>query len=285
MIVKIRNIFQLIRVKHWVKNILIFIPLICSGLINYQNTLACIIGFFAFCFASSFVYVINDIKDIEKDKLHPTKRNRPLASGKIKKSTAIYIAVLMLILSISINTLINNNILNISLYILLSYIVINILYSFGLKNIAIVDIILLASGFILRVYYGAAIINVAVSDWLFLTILSGSLFLGLGKRKKELINSEKSRKVLQEYNEAFLDKFQYVTLGLMLVFYSLWVIEQDIKYLSFTIPLIIIIFMRYCLIIEKSDEGDPTTILYQDKFLMTLSLIFGLSMVFFLVIL
>ena len=144
---------------------------------------------------------------------------------------------------------------------------------------------MLASGFILRVYYGAAIINVAVSDWLFLTILSGSLFLGLGKRKKELINSEKSRKVLQEYNEAFLDKFQYVTLGLMLVFYSLWVIEQDIKYLSFTIPLIIIIFMRYCLIIEKSDEGDPTTILYQDKFLMTLSLIFGLSMVFFLVIL
>ena len=276
---------KLIRVKHWVKNILIFIPLLCSGLINYSNVLDCITGFFAFGFASSFIYVINDIKDIEKDKLHPTKRNRPLASGKIKKSTAIYIAVLMLILSISINTLINNNILNISLYILLSYIVINILYSFGLKNIAIVDIILLASGFILRVYYGAAIINVAVSDWLFLTILSGSLFLGLGKRKKELINSEKSRKVLQEYNEAFLDKFQYVTLGLMLVFYSLWVIEQDIKYLSFTIPLIIIIFMRYCLIIEKSDEGDPTTILYQDKFLMTLSLIFGLSMVFFLVIL
>lgn len=276
---------NLIRVKHWVKNILIFIPLLCSGLINYNNVLNCIIGFFAFCFASSFIYVINDIRDIEKDKLHPTKKNRPLASGKIKKSTAIFIAVLMLILSISINTLINNNILNISLYILLSYIVINILYSFGLKNIAIVDIILLASGFILRVYYGAAIINVAVSDWLFLTILSGSLFLGLGKRKKELINSEKSRKVLQEYNEAFLDKFQYVTLGLMLVFYSLWVIEQDIKYLSFTIPLIIIIFMRYCLIIEKSDEGDPTTILYQDKFLMILSLIFGISMICFLVIL
>lgn len=275
---------KLIRVKHWIKNILIFLPLICSGLINYNNVLDCIIGFFAFCFASSFVYVINDIKDIEKDKLHPNKKNRPLASGKIKKSTAIYIAVLMLIISISINTLINNNIFNISFYILLSYIIINIFYSFGLKNFAIIDIILLASGFILRVYYGAAIIHVEVSDWLFLTILSGSLFLGLGKRKKELINSEKSRKVLQEYNEAFLDKFQYVTLGLLLVFYSLWVIEQDIKYLSFTIPLIIIIFMRYCLIIEKSDEGDPTTILYQDKFLMILSLIFGICMICFLVI-
>ena len=276
---------KLIRIKHWIKNILIFIPLLCSGLINYNNVIDCIIGFFAFSFASSFIHIINDIKDIEKDKLHPTKKNRPLASGKVKKSTAIYIAIFLITLSIASNFLINNSIFNLSLYLLFAYIIINILYSFGLKNIAIIDIILLASGFILRVYYGASIINVEVSDWLFLTILSGSLFLGLGKRKKELITSEKSRKVLQEYNEAFLDKFQYVTLGLMLVFYSLWVIEQDIKYLSFTIPLIIILFMRYCLIIEKSDEGDPTTILYQDKFLMLLSLLYGISMIIFLVIL
>lgn len=276
---------KLIRIKHWIKNILIFIPLLCSGLINYNNVIDCIIGFFAFSFASSFIYIINDIKDIEKDKLHPTKKNRPLASGKVKKSTAIYIAIFLITLSIASNFLINNSIFNLSLYLLFAYIIINILYSFGLKNIAIIDIILLASGFILRVYYGASIINVEVSDWLFLTILSGYLFLGLGKRKKELITSEKSRKVLQEYNEAFLDKFQYVTLGLMLVFYSLWVIEQDIKYLSFTIPLIIILFMRYCLIIEKSDEGDPTTILYQDKFLMLLSLLYGISMIIFLVIL
>ena len=214
--------------------------------------------------------------------MHPTKRNRPLASGKIKKSTAICIAVLVLILSISTNTLINNNIFNVSFYILISYIIINIFYSFGLKNVAIVDIILLASGFILRVYYGAAIINVEVSDWLFLTILSASLFLGLGKRKKELMTSEKSRKVLQEYNEAFLDKFQYVMLGLTLVFYSLWVIEQDIKYLTFTIPLIILVFMRYCLIIEKSNEGDPTTIFYQDKPLILLCIIYGLAMILLL---
>ena len=163
--------------------------------------------------------------------------------------------------------------------------IINILYSMGLKNIAILDIILLATGFIIRVYYGASIINVPVSDWLFLTILNASLFLGLGKRKKELINNKDSRKVLKEYNEAFLDRFQYISLGLMLVFYSLWTIEQDIKFLSLTIPLLIIIFMKYCLIIEKSDEGDPTTILYQDKMLLFLCLIYGISMIMFLVIL
>ena len=276
---------KLIRVKHWIKNLLIFIPLICSGFINIDNILNLIIGFFSFSFMSSFIYIINDIKDIEKDKLHPRKKKRPLPSGKITKKKAIIIAIILLIASLSFNYIIHKEILNTSLYLLLGYMIINVLYSMGLKNIAILDIVLLASGFIIRVYYGASIINVPVSDWLFLTILNASLFLGLGKRKKELINNKDSRKVLKEYNEAFLDRFQYISLGLMLVFYSLWTIEQDIKFLSLTIPLLIIIFMKYCLIIEKSDEGDPTTILYQDKMLLFLCLIYGISMIMFLVIL
>ncbi len=278
-----KKYIQLIRVKHWVKNILIFIPLVCSGLVTNSNVISCIEAFFAFSFASSFIYIINDIQDIEKDKLHPRKKNRPLPSGKIKKSTAIYIAVLMIILTFSINTIINNNFLNTSLYFLLAYIIINICYSMGLKNVAIIDIVLLASGFVIRVYYGASIINVDVSSWLFLTIMSSSLFLGLGKRKKELINSKESRKVLQEYNEAFLDKFQYLSLTLTIVFYSLWSIEQDIKYLYLTIPLLIIIFMKYSLNIEMNDEGDPTTVLYQDKLLMSLCLLYGFIMLTLLV--
>ena len=132
-------------------------------------------------------------KDIEKDKLHPRKKNRPLPSGKIKKSTAIYIAVLMIIFAIIINTLINNSIINNSLYFLLVYVVINLGYSFGLKNVAILDIVLLATGFILRVYYGSSIVGIIVSNWLFLTILNASLFLGLGKRKKELSKAKKRR--------------------------------------------------------------------------------------------
>lgn len=280
-----KKYIELIRAKHWIKNLLIFIPLICSGFINAENVLNLIIGFFSFSFISSFIYIINDIKDIEKDKLHPRKKKRPLPSGKITKKRAILISIILLIASLSFNYIIYKEILNVSFYLLLAYMIINILYSMGLKNIAILDIILLATGFIIRVYYGASIINVQVSDWLFLTILNASLFLGLGKRKKELINNKDSRKVLKEYNEAFLDRFQYISLGLMLVFYSLWTIEQDIKFLSLTIPLLIIIFMKYCLIIEKSDEGDPTTILYQDKMLLFLCLIYGISMIMFLVIL
>lgn len=280
-----KKYLQLIRVKHWIKNILIFIPLICSGLLTYNNLLLCVCGFFAFNFASSFIYIINDIKDIEKDKLHPRKKERPLASGKIKKKTAIIIAILMVILAITINSVIMKSIFNIPLIFLIAYIIINIFYSFGFKNIAIMDIVLLAAGFVLRIYYGASVIGIEVSNWLFLTIMSASLFLGLGKRKKELINNKESRKVLKEYNEAFLDKFQYLCLTLTIVFYSLWTIEQDIKYLSFTIPILIIIFMKYSLNIEKNNEGDPTTILYQDKILLLLCFIYGVIMLTFMVVL
>lgn len=278
-----KDYLKLIRVKHWVKNLLIFIPIICAGLISKDNVISCIKAFFAFSFSCSFVYIVNDLRDIEKDKLHPRKKNRPLPSGKIKKSTAIVIAIVMIILSIIINYFINNTFLNNSLYFLLGYVLINMAYSMGLKNVAIVDIVILASGFVLRVYYGASIIAVDVSSWLFLTIMSASLFLGLGKRKKELIHNKDSRKVLKEYNEAFLDKFQYLSLALTIVFYSLWTIDESIKYLYLTIPLLIIIFMKYTLNIEKNDEGDPTTILYQDKSLLVLCLIYGITMLLFLV--
>lgn len=278
-----KDYIKLIRIKHWIKNILIFIPLICSGLLNYNNVQLCIGAFLSFSFSSSFIYIINDIRDIEKDKLHPRKKRRPLPSGAIKKSTAICIATIMIVLSITMNILINNSFVNVPLYYLLAYIIINIAYSLGLKNVVIVDIIILTSGFVLRVYYGASIINVDVSNWLFLTIMFSSLFLGLGKRKKELVNNKESRKVLKEYNESFLDKFQYLSLCLTMVFYSLWTIEQNIKYLYLTIPILMVIFMKFCLNIEKNDEGDPTTILYQDKLLIYLCLIYGLIMMKLLV--
>lgn len=275
---------DLIRIKHWIKNFLIFIPSVCSGILNTNNLFYTIAGFFSFSFMSSFIYIINDIRDIEKDKLHPRKKNRPLPSGQIKKHHAIFIALLMFTLSVIINVLISNKVINTSIIILLTYMFINLLYSIGLKNIAILDIVLLASGFILRVYYGASIVNVKVSNWLFLTILNASLFLGLGKRKKELIHNKNSRKVLSEYNESFLDKFQYLTLTLMLVFYSLWSMEKNNNYLILTIPILMIIFMKYCLIIEKTDEGDPTTILYEDKFLLLLSVFYIITMFILLVL-
>lgn len=277
-----KKYLELIRVKHWIKNFLIFIPMVTAKIVNYTNLYYLLIGWLSFSLASSFIYIINDIRDIEKDKKHPRKKNRPLPSGKIKKSTAIYIAVIMLILALLLNTYINGNILNVSLAYLVIYLILNILYSFGLKNVAIIDVVILAFGFVLRVYYGASLIDVKVSEWLFLTILNASLFLGLGKRRKELETSKEVRKVLDDYSKPFLIRFQYLCLGLTLVFYSLWAIEQIIPNLIYSIPLLMIIFMRYCLIIEKSDEGDPITIIYTDLPLIMLCLVYGMYMLILL---
>lgn len=280
-----KKYIDLVRIKQWVKNVLVFVPMVCAGSFNNANVFTTIGGFFSFSLMASFIYVINDIRDIEKDKLHPRKKKRPLASGKIGRKTAIAIAVSMLVLALILNYIcIYKTKYYSSFIILLAYAVINLAYSFGFKNVPVVDICLLATGFVLRVYYGASLLNIEVSSWLFLTIMSASLFLGLGKRKKEFLTNKESRKVLDEYNESFLTNFLYLCLVLTLTFYSLWAIEQDNRYIIFTVPLLIIIFMKYCLIMEKSDEGDPTTILYQDKILLFLCSLYGIAMIVLLVV-
>lgn len=273
-----KKYLQLIRVKHWVKNLLIFVPIICGKALNDNNIWTIILGFISFSFGASFIYIINDIKDIEQDKMHERKKERPLAKGIIKKRDAIILAIVMLILSLGINSIINGSILNLSNYILIAYIIINILYSFYLKKIVIIDVLLLSMGFVLRVYYGASLVDIYVSDYLFLTIFSGSLFLSLGKRKKELINNVMVRTTLKDYNKSFLDNFQNITLTLTLIFYSLWAKEQVNSLMIYTVIFIVIIFMRYYLIVEKQDEGDPTTVFYSDKLLIILCLLYGIIM-------
>ena len=161
-----RNYLKLIRVKHWLKNILVFLPIFFS--INLMNTSLfskCLIALVIFSFVSSIVYIINDINDIEKDKLHPTKKNRPLASGSISKTQAIIVIVILVILTGIMITYMYLNTKNVfTILIPIVYIVINILYSKWLKNIPIIDVVILVSGFVLRVMYGGVIVNITVSS-------------------------------------------------------------------------------------------------------------------------
>ena len=280
-----KNYLKLIRVKQWIKNILVLVPVICAKKLGMDNITLCLLALFGFSFTTSFIYILNDLKDIEKDKLHPRKSKRPLPSGKISVKNAIITSIIMLVLSFILTMYACESITKPAFIILISYIVLNILYSLGLKNVAIVDVAILSAGFVLRVYYGAFIFDINVSNWLFLTIMCGSLFLGLGKRKKEIISCKESRKVLDDYNEAFLDKFQYLSLALMMVFYSLWTMEQANQLVIYSIPLILLIFMKYSLVIEKTNEGDPTTVLYEDKMLLCMCILYALLMLmFFLVI-
>lgn len=274
---------KLLRVKHYIKNILIFIPFVFGtnlGLHKIENML---VAFFAFSFMASTIYILNDIRDVEKDKLHPVKKNRPIASGKVSKGTALIIAIMLLVASLVLNFLASNSI---SSYIWLGiYFVLNVLYSCKLKEIPIIDIAVLVAFYIIRVYYGAAVAAVPVSSWLFLTVMSAAMFLAFSKRRNELKRKgTSSREVLKFYSLKFLDKFMYMSLAVTTVFYSLWAVEQANKCFAYTIPLLLMIFVRYCFVVETTDNDDPVEIVTKDKMMLVfeiLYVLFGMGIVIF----
>lgn len=277
------NYIKLMRPKHYIKNLLIVLPLLFNGdFFDVKKLLLLFMGFISFSFVASSIYILNDIRDIEKDRLHPIKKNRPLASGNVSKKSAYIIFCILLILVCSIVLYCKLNI--ISIFLLLFYFCINILYSFGLKNIPLLDVVILVSGFFVRVLFGASILNISVSNWLYLTVISISFFFALGKRRNEIIkNGSKGRNVLKKYNKDFLDKNMYMFLSMSIIFYSLWVSD---KYSSFkngnlliwTVPVVIVIIMRYSMIIESDCDGDPVEVITKDKILILLSMLLSLSL-------
>ena len=275
---KILSYLKLMRIKHYLKNLLIFVPLIFSmNFYSIENDIKTAISFILFSLVCSMVYIINDLRDIEKDRKHPRKCKRPLASGAVTKKEAYVLLMFIALIVITGNLLIKSNVY--SIIILLVYLVLNILYSMFFKNVPIIDVVCLVLGFVLRVVYGASIINVEVSNWLYLTIISLSFYLALGKRRNELQAGTDTREVLKFYNQEFLDKNMYMFLTLMLVFYSMWCVDASniVKFdnkLIFTVPILMIICMKYSMNIERQSEGDPVEILFSDKVLMALVLIF-----------
>ena len=274
------NYIKLMRIKHYIKNLLIFLPLIFSGLLLKQDKLIItIFGFICFSLMASSVYVINDIRDREKDKKHKLKCKRPIAAGLISPKKAMLFMIFLLLIVVVISIVMKFNYVSILLMIL--YFVINICYSMGAKNIPLVDIILLVSGFVIRVLFGALLINVSVSNWLYLTIISASFYLGFGKRRNEMLKSSKTRKVLKYYNKDFLDKNMNVFLTITIVFYSLWTTDSAIvtksnNLLIWTIPFLIIIFLKYSMDIEGDSDGDPVEVIVKDKILIGLGIIYGI---------
>ncbi len=276
---KIKILIKLMRVKHYIKNLLIFMPLIFTHGLFTKNFISVLYGFIAFSLMASVVYIINDIVDKNKDKLHNTKKHRPIASGEISVDAAVLVCVILFFLSLYINYLSKANDLFTPLLLLL-YLISNIIYSLYVKNLPIFDVFFLVCFYILRIYYGAQIIDVRVSYWLYLTIMSGAFFLSLGKRRNEIRDYSKTRKVLNKYNEGFLDKFMYVSVTSTFLFYSLWAVNQNLRFLVFTIPVVFIIMIKYLLLIEKESDGDPTEVLLKDKTLVVLCLIYGVMLIY-----
>lgn len=281
----LKNYIKLMRVNHYVKNFLIFLPLFFSGYFLTWNLLyKNLFGFLSFSLLASVIYIINDINDIENDKKHSVKCKRPLPSGAITIQNASILAFILFILALLFNYIASNK--NVYAWlILITYFLLNFGYSKGLKSVPIIDVAILALGYLFRVLYGSEIVNIEVSNWLYLTITSISFYLGLGKRRNELLKQKSdTRKVLQFYNYNFLDKNMYMCLTLAILFYSLWTVDiattQRItnNKLAWTVPLVLLLSMKYSLNIESDSEGDPTEVILNDKVLIVLILIFILIM-------
>ena len=177
-----KKYLYLMRVHHYIKNILIFMPLIFSGnLTDRRKFTATLLGMIAFSLVTSAVYIINDIRDAEKDRMHPTKKNRPIASGAVTPFHAVVLMVFILIAAVVLLVVSDATAGSYALVIL--YLFINVAYSMGLKDVPLLDVTILASGFLLRVLFGAVLTGTEVSEWLYLTVLSGAFYFSLGKRR------------------------------------------------------------------------------------------------------
>lgn len=270
---------KLMRIHHYIKNFLVFAALACSGqLFRGEKLLSGILGFVAFCMVSSVVYIINDIRDVEKDRKHPTKCKRPIAAGTVSVKGAWVLAVVLLVIAAVCNGLIFHRV---STLLLVLYLVLNLAYSFGLKNIPIVDITILVAGFLIRVLYGACVTEITVSNWLYLTVITLAFYFALGKRRNELkqLGGGETRKVLKAYPVSFLDKSMSMCLTLANVFYALWSMDENTvssynEYLVFTVPIVLLITMKYSLDVEGDSDGDPVEVLLHDKVLLALCVVY-----------
>jgi 4-hydroxybenzoate polyprenyltransferase len=246
------------RPKQWIKNFFVFAAMVFSGnFLNIRILKSNIFTFILFCFTASSIYIINDIVDIEKDKHHPDKKKRPLPSGLVSKKTAIILDIIIVfgVLYFSY-TLLSIKILAV----LLIYLIMNIFYSFKLKNVVIIDVMIITLGFVLRVESGSLATKVQVSPWLFLCTILLSLFLALNKRKSEIMTlkdkSAAHRKILQEYSVHMLDKMLTIVTPSILMAYCLYTFSSvQSKTMIFTIPFVLYGIFRYEYLVDKSNIG------------------------------
>ena len=262
-------LFKILRIKQWYKNIVIFLPLVFSlSLLNLDSLSLTIVGFVALCLASSALYIRNDILDVESDKQHPIKKFRPLASGQTSKKNAYIVFVLLLSSSLIIAA-----ITSWQLVIVLIFLFVNTtVYSHWLKKFVYVDLLSISLNFVIRVFAGMLLLQVDISPWLIFGVFLVAFFLGLMKRKSEIITlKEKAvlhREVLSKYSMKNLNYSLLIVSVLVMITYSLYSIINDPtgdNRLIFTIPIVAIIIFRQYYLSEKSISLNKFSEVINDK--------------------
>jgi decaprenyl-phosphate phosphoribosyltransferase len=258
-----KKFYQLLRVNHYIKNFLVFIPLLfTTGINNIDDLFESFYAFIIFCLIASSVYIFNDIFDLKSDKKHPKKRRyKPIASGIVSLKQSKFI-LLLLILSSVILINFNKKFLIISLI----YLVVNFFYTIYLKKIPFLDIFILSSNYIIRIYMGCVALSVGLSGWMAITVFFGALFISALKRKQELLlYGSVSRKVLKNYSLKGLKKIIDISAILSVLFYGLYVISINDK-LFLTIPLVVYGVLRYNHLSESKKFTDsPVDEIIKDK--------------------
>lgn len=265
---KLKSWLQLLRPRHWIKNLFLFAALIFSGnLPRLSYVMAALHGFLCFCVTASTVYIFNDLCDAEKDRKHPRKCSRPIASGIIGRREA---AVLMSVLLAA--AVIYGFLLSVGFgLVVIFYLLNNLLYSLCLKNIVILDIMSIAAGFILRVAGGAAAIDVVISPWLLLCTFLLALFLGFSKRRNELQvlqeDAQSHRRILEQYSLEFIDNMLSIVTASTLISYSLYTFfAGEDRSSMVTIPFVLYGIFRYQYVIYNKKQGEsPEEIVLSDK--------------------
>ena len=268
------QIIREMRIKQWTKNVFVYAAILFHGsLFNFNDLLTVTIVFFAFSLTASGVYFINDIFDIEKDRANPNKCNRPIASGKISKIFGYFCAALLFAIGLFTSFSVNLK----CFLIILSYVILNLLYTVKLKHVVIIDVMIISYGFVSRTVIGAVAVNIDMTTWFILCVMFLSLFLALGKRRHELLsvkNISDGRQVLQQYSVEFIDQMMSIVTSAIIMCYSMFTMTGDNIEMAFTIPLVLYGMFYYLYLVRvKRSGGAPDEVLYKDKaILLTVSL-------------
>lgn len=270
-----KNVIALIRPHHYVKNLFIFLPLFFAGQIVDINLLInAFKAFVAFSISASALYILNDYLDIEEDRQHPKKKYRPIASSSISNKSAVSLMSIFFISGILLMSTLSLH----AIAILSIYITLNIVYSFLLKHIAILDIAIIAIGFVLRLFVGSTVNGIPLSMWIVIMTFLLALFMALAKRRDDILilqnTGNKIRKVIDGYNLQLIDGSMMIMASVVIVAYILYTTSIAVtqrlqsEYLYLTALFVILGIMRYLQIVYvEKDSGSPTNIILRDRFI------------------
>lgn len=278
----VSGLIRLLRPKQWTKNLLLFAALLFSfEEIRTETILATLLGFILFSLVAGCVYILNDFVDRDRDRQHPVKKYRPMASGQVNPSHALMFGIILLILSVGTAFMMN------PLFgvLCIVYFLLNVSYSFVLKHLVILDMMTIAAGFVLRAIAGGVLIHVPFTPWFLICTMLLSLFLAIGKRRNELTllegNTGSHRKVLDNYSITLLDQFNTIVTTATIISYSLFTFTSDRTiHLMWTIPLVIYGMFRYLYLIHmKNQGGSPDRVLFEDKPILITVMLYVISVI------